>query len=381
VKPPVDLSPSARNDSSAGDTLTTNTDKATETSIRARSSMRQVAKRAGVAMSSVSRVLSGHPDVSRAMRQRVLAAVEELNYQPDLLAQSLRRRETLSVGFVIGDIANPLLADIVKGAETVLQEAGYSVLLTNSLGDSNVELANLRVLEQRRVDGLILSLANEDHEPTWHLLERLVTPIVIVDRDVPASLQASRALSNHAQGMEDAIAHLLELGHRKIGLILGNPTRPARERRLALERAYERAGLPPTYRIIEGEFSVEHGERGARELLDDPEPPTAIIAGGNQMTIGALRVISDRGIELGSALSFVGCDDVHVTELYQPPISVVRRDTEELGRVAAALLLAQMSRTEESDEPAPPPPVEDVLLPTEYVRRASCAPSLVSSRR
>jgi LacI family transcriptional regulator len=336
--------------------------------------MREVAERAGVAMSSVSRVLSGHPDVSRAMRQRVLAAVEELHYQPDLLAQSLRRRETFSAGFVMGDIGNPLLADIVKGAETVLQDAGYSVLLTNSLGDSDIEFANLRVLEQRRVDGLILSLANEDHEPTLRLLERLEIPIVVVDRDVAPSLRASRALSDHAHGMEEAVAHLLELGHRRIGLILGPPTRPARERRLAFERVFTRHGLPATFMIVEGRYSVEHGERTTRELLDRADPPTAIIAGGNQMMIGALRVISERGIALGSELSFVGCDDVYLTELYAPPISVVRRDTEELGRVAASLLLARMGRTDEDGDPAPPPPVEDVLLPTEYVRRASCVP-------
>ncbi len=343
-----------------------------ESSRRTRSSMREVAEHVGVAISSVSRVLSGHPDVSRAMRQRVLAAVEELHYQPDLLAQSMRRRQTFSVGFVIGDIANPLLADIVKGAETVLQEAGYSVLLTSSLGDSEVELANLRVLEQRRVDGLILSLANEDHEPTFLQLERLDTPIVVVDRDVPTSLNASRALSDHARGMEDAVEHLLELGHRRIGLILGQPTRPARERRLALERVFARRGLARTFTMVEGRFSVEYGERGARELLDRVDPPTAIIAGGNQMTIGALRVISKRGIEVGSALSFVGCDDVHLTELYAPPISVVRRDNEELGRVAAALLLARMGPPAEDGDPVPALPAEDVLLPTEYVRRASC---------
>jgi LacI family transcriptional regulator, galactose operon repressor len=128
-----------------------------------RSSMRQVAEMAGVAMSSVSRVLSGHPDVSPAMRERVMEAVERLGYEPDLLAQSLRRKATRSVGFVVGDISNPLLAEITLGAETTLREAGYSMLLTNSENDPALDASHVRLLMQRRVDGLMLSLASEDH--------------------------------------------------------------------------------------------------------------------------------------------------------------------------------------------------------------------------
>ena len=130
---------------------------------RGRASMRDVAARAGVAMSSVSRVLSEHPDVSPVMRERVRRAVDELEYKPDILAQSLRRRKTHTVGFVVGDISNQLFADIVKGAETTLRDAGYAMLLTNSEGDPDLDAAYVRLFEQRRTDGLILSLAREDH--------------------------------------------------------------------------------------------------------------------------------------------------------------------------------------------------------------------------
>ncbi|HLB03886.1 MAG TPA: LacI family DNA-binding transcriptional regulator, partial [Gaiellaceae bacterium] len=126
--------------------------------------MREVADLAGVAMSSVSRVLSNHPDVSPSMRERVLLAVEELGYKPNLLAQGLRRRETLSVGFVVGDISNPLLARIVMGAEAALREGGYSMLLTNSEGNPDLDAEHVLLFEQRRVDGLMLSTASEGHE-------------------------------------------------------------------------------------------------------------------------------------------------------------------------------------------------------------------------
>ena len=151
-----------------------------------RASMREVAALADVAISSVSRVLSGHPDVSAAMRERVLDAVRRLEYEPDFLAQSLRRGETRSVGFVLADISNPLMADIVLGAEAELRGAGYSLLLMNSESDPAEDVAHVRFFLGRRVDGLILSLAN-DEDPA--LLELLA--------QVPVDRKSTRLNSSH----------------------------------------------------------------------------------------------------------------------------------------------------------------------------------------
>jgi LacI family transcriptional regulator len=327
--------------------------------------MREVAELAGVGMSSVSRVLSNHPDASKEMRARVMEAVERLGYKPNLLAQSLRRQETLSVGFVVGDISNPLLAEIVSGAETTLREAGYSMLLTDSENRPELDAEHIHLLEQRRVDGLILSTAKEGYEPTLDVLRGLEIPIAVVDRELPPEVHASRALSDHRRGVGDAVRHLLRLGHRRIGLIVGQPVRPSTERRRALELVYEEEGLEPTYTVLADSFTAAHGEQATRWLLELPHPPTAIIVGGNQLLLGSLRVISGRGIELGRDLSFVACDDVAVTELYQPPIAVVRRDNMALGRAAAELLLRRMRG---EAEPA------ELVLPTEFVPRRSCGP-------
>ena len=327
--------------------------------------MREVAERAGVAMSSVSRVLSGHPDVSPAMSEKVMRAVQELDYQPDILAQSLRRRETLSVGFVVGDISNPLLSEIVTGAESTLQTKGYSMLLTNSLGDPVLEKEHITLLSQRRVDGLVISMVDETNPGTLGKLQELEIPVVVLDRNLPSELPASRVLSDHRSGMKAAALHLLELGHRRIGRIAGAAMRPTLERRAGLEAALVEYGLPPTYTADEGVFSDEHGVAAMRRLLDLPEPPTAIIAGGNQVMLGALRVVSERRLALGRDLSFVGCDDIAITDLYQPPVAVVRRDNYAMGRAAAELLLARLR------DGAPP---SDVVLPTEFVARPSCGP-------
>lgn len=331
-----------------------------------RSSMREVAELAGVAMSSVSRVLSDHPDVSPAMRERVMAAVERLGYQPDLLAQSLRRRATRSAGFVVGDISNPLLAEITQGAETALRESGYSMLLTNSENDPELDARHIRLLEQRRVDGLLLSLAAEDSTATLDVLRRTETPVVLIDRELGAGVAASAVLSDHRAGMRAAVAHLLDLGHRRIGLIAGQPVRPTRERALAFEETYRERGLSATYQVLEGALSPEHGRRATRRLLESAEPPTAIVAGGNQLLVGALQELVDRGARLGEGgLSLVSCDEISLTELFSPAIAVVRRDNRELGRQAAQLLLRHL---EGEGEP------ETVVLPTEFVPRPSCAP-------
>ena len=309
---------------------------------RGRASMREVADRAGVAMSSVSRVLSGHPDVSPAMSEKVMEAVAELDYQPDILAQSLRRRETLSVGFVVGDISNPLFAEIVVGVESTLHTNGYSTLLTNSLGDPLLEAAHIALLSHRRVDGLVISVLDETHPEALARLSDLDIPVVVLDRNLPPDIPVSRVLSDHRTGMKAAALHLLDLGHRRIALIGGSGVRPALERRAGLEEAFAARNLPPTYTLDEGSFSVEHGAAAMRDLLDLPEPPTAVIAGGNQLMLGALQVVSERGVTLGSDLSFVGCDDIAITDLFQPAVAVVRRDNFAMGRTAAELLLGRL---------------------------------------
>jgi LacI family transcriptional regulator len=326
--------------------------------------MREVAELAGVAMSSVSRVLSQHPDASEAMRARVMAAAEELGYQPDLLAQSLRRRETRTIGFAVGDIFNPLFAEIVSAAETRLREAGYAMLLTNSEGRPELDAVHIGLLHQRRVDGLIVSVSDEKNEKTLEALARMEVPVVVLDRQVEIA-GVLHVNTDHQPGMRHAVGHLLDLGHRNIAMITGQPLRPTNDRQAALEACFAERSLPRTYRILQGTYSVEYGGRATAELLALPDPPTAIIAGGNQLMLGAVRVLHARGIRLGRELSFVGCDDIPISELYDPPIAVVRRDNAAMGRCAADLILRALPD---------PDYLADILLPAEFIARPSCGP-------
>jgi LacI family transcriptional regulator len=229
------------------------------------------------------------------MRERVQHVVEQLGYETHFLAQSLRRGATLSVGFSLSDIANPVIAQFVRGAETALREAGYSLLVMNAENDSAMELAHIRFLQSRRVDGLLL-LASERKRATLEALARSRIPLVVIDRDVPKRLRASMALCNHRAGMA-AVGQLLDLGHRRIALISWPlEFRPGRERLAGMQEAFAARGLPDTSVLVLGPFTPDEGEQATGELLDGADPPTAIIAGTNQILIGCLRAIARRNL-------------------------------------------------------------------------------------
>lgn len=335
-------------------------------SARRRASMREVATLAGVAISSVSRVLSGHPDVSAEMRDRVLDAVHRLEYEPDFLAQSLRRGQTLSVGFVLADISNPLMADIVLGAEAELRASGYSLVLMNSESDPAQDVAHIRFFLSRRVDGLILSLVDDADPALMDLLAQVEVPVVLVDRQLPPEVGASAVFNDHASGMADAVRHLVALGHRRIALVTGSlGVLPGRERVNALRAVAARhAGLVSTVELT-GSFSAEHGASATRAALALEDPPTAIIAGGNQILIGCLEALREAGIRPGEEISLVTCDEVPLSALHEPPIATIGRDTVGLGRTAAELLLRRLA-----GDGGP----ETVVLPTTFTPRPSCVP-------
>lgn len=304
--------------------------------------MREVARQAGVALSSVSRVLSGHAHVSEEMRARVLTAVEELGYEPNRLAQSLRQGATHTVGFVVGDISNPLFGEIALGAELALSGAGYATVLLNSMNSPGHDAAHIRLLQQRRVDGMLLSVSDETSERTLEALRRTPVPCVLIDRELPGIGEQSAVLSDHAAGMRDAVGHLARLGHRRIALIAGSlQARPTRERVRALEAATADLGLAGLVRV--GAFTAEHGAAATAELLSHPRPPTAIVAGGNQILPGVLRALGAAGRRVPADVSVVTCDHVPLVDLLSPPMSVLRRAPVEMGREAATLLLDRLS--------------------------------------
>jgi LacI family transcriptional regulator len=268
----------------------------------------------------------------------------------------------MTVGFLVANISNPLFAEIALGAETRLRAADYTMLLANA-EDSLVERAHLRLFRQRRVDGLLLSLIDESSDDAAHTLEKTAVPTVLVDRDPIKFRGSSAVLSDHATGMQMAMATLVEMGHRRIGLVNGDVrVRPGRERAAAMRRFAKRAPGVTTL-IRNGSFSAAHGEGATEVMLRTPKPPTAIIAGGNQVLVGVLRSIRKNRARVPRDLSLVTCDAVALSEFLEPPLATISRDPRLMGEVAAELLLEGIAGL----------PPRTVTLPTGFTVAGSCA--------
>ncbi len=327
--------------------------------------IKEVAEVAGVAPSSVSRALNNHPDVSPEMKARVVKAAQQLGYQPNFLAQSLRNGATRTIGFIVRDISIPVFAGIVKGAEQEFESHGYSILLTNSLQNAKLEARHIEVLCQRRVDGLILSLQSEASAQTLSALHNVQVPVVLLDRELPG-FAADSVLFDHATGVHEAVAALLKRGHRRIALLVSSAeTRASRNRIQGFSLAYDKAGVPIGWgNVVEvGSTTSDAVGVAVAHLLDGAPPPTAVVAGEAQIGVALLRELRSRGLRPGRDLSIVICEDHELFRVMDPPVSVVSRDPVDMGRSAAQLLLRRLA------DSAAPPACE--LLPTSFLPRAT----------
>jgi LacI family transcriptional regulator len=310
-----------------------------------RPSLREVAHAAGVAVSSASRVISGHPDVSDEMRQRVLAAVDELGYDQNLLWQSLRSGTTQTIGMIVRDISSQFWAEIALGAEQRLQEAGYSMLLANSRGEVGFDPGGIRLLNQRRVDGMIVAPNDPEDAETVAALGRLRIPIVTVDRELPGHLRAGSVYVDHAAAMHDAARLLMVCGHRRVGFVAPpERLRPTLEGSKGLRAAVE--GTTTEVVIMPGPFTVEHGFEATARMLSATDRPTAVICASGQMFPGVLRAIRQMRMRMPDDLSLIAIDDIPLLAEIVPSIAMINRQPGQIGREAASILLDMLDGAE-----------------------------------
>ncbi len=332
-----------------------------------RTTIRDVAQAAGVALGTASRVINRHAKVAPATRERVEAAIAQLGYAPHQLAQSMRRGSTHTVGIMVRDITVPAFASFVRAAQETLQQAGYVLLITCSENQRERELEILRLLDRRRVDGLIMNTAIEGDPALTAARTAMHLPIVMLERQNVEP--ADSVLLAHYDGMRQALDHLFGMGHRRVGLVTGNPTVYAgRERIRGYEATHAAHGVPLDRALIRAQdFSGESAFRETVSLLGLPDRPTAIVAGGIAMLEGVLRAIRAHGLRVPEDISLIGNADSELAQLSIPPITIVRWDYARLGEISARLLLDRFSG---AAGPAP----RSILQPSEFVVRGSCAP-------
>ncbi|MFI7209384.1 LacI family DNA-binding transcriptional regulator [Micromonospora aurantiaca (nom. illeg.)] len=325
-----------------------------------------VARRAGVSPATVSRVLNGRASVDPDMAARVRQAAQDLDYRPNAVARSLRRSRTSLWAVIISDIGNPFFTSMVRGVEDVAQEAGFSVVLCNGDEDPEKEARYVAAALAERMAGVIISSSGRPA-----LISRLVQariPVVAIDRQ-PRGVEVDTVLVDNTHGAEQATAHLVGSGYRRIACITG-PRRisTAMQRLRGYQRALKASGRQTTEDLIRyADFREEGGYRAMASLLETAEPPDAVFAANNLMTVGALECLVDNGIGVPDPFGIVGFDDIPWAHLVRPSLSTVAQPTYDLGRTAATLLVERIA------DPAKAP--STVVLHTELRVRDSSAPS------
>ncbi|MBX6763395.1 MAG: LacI family DNA-binding transcriptional regulator [Rubrobacteraceae bacterium] len=327
-----------------------------------RTTLRDVAREAGVSIKTVSRVINGEREVNPKTAARVSEVANRLGYRPNELARSLKGRRTRTIGLMIADISNPFYAALARAVEEVARSRGYAMILCASSEDPEIEREYVEVLSGRRVDGLLLVPAPGDGD---HLREEQEAGLPIVAIDRPAeSLRTDVVMVQNAAGTRKAIEHLISHGHRRIAFI-GDDKRlhTTRKRLQGYLEATKAAGLQDIYRL--GCGTAPAAEDAVLELLGAPESPTAIFAGNNLITVGVLEAISHARLHIPHDIALAGFDDFPLASALHPHLTLVRQPVEELGRRAAELLF---DRLEGKGSPSP----SRIVLPTRLVVRESC---------
>ena len=330
---------------------------------RSRPTMREVAALAKVSIKTVSRVVNGESGVSPKLSRQVLAAAERLSYRHNLTASSLRRSggRTASIGVVVEDVANPFSAALNRAIEDVAVERGVLVLAGSSDEDPDRERRLVSAFASRRVDGLIIQPSSLDH--SYLLMERKAgTGIVFVDRP-PAFFDADSVVTDNAAGVRRGVRHLVAHGHRRIGYLGDMHTiATAAERHRGYLEALADEEIEPDERLVRLDLKgIERAEAAAIELLGQPNPPTALFAGQNLITIGAFRALRQLGLHRRVAL--IGFDDILLADLLEPGITVVAQDPAAIGRTAAQLLFRRLDGDRS--------PSEHPIVPSRMITRGS----------
>jgi DNA-binding LacI/PurR family transcriptional regulator len=303
---------------------------------------RDVAERANVSTSTVSHVMNGTRVVSDELRARVLAAAQELGYEANAVARSLKTRRSHTIALITPDIGNPFFTAVERGVEDVTTAHGYSLILCNSAEDPRREERYLRMLGAQRVDGLILASAGERY-PYLDRVLQAKTAVVLLDRVLPG-LPAPAVTLDNVDAARIATRHLVSLGHRRIGMVAPRHALSSATERIAGYRMeLEVSGIPYDPELIaDGRSLLEEARVAAGALLDLPERPTALIVGNNLMTLGAVAAIEARGLRIPEDIAIVGFDDAIWADVLHPRLTTIAQPTYELGRTAADLLLRRI---------------------------------------
>ena len=307
--------------------------------------MRQVAAQAGVSAMTVSRVINESPRVSEDARGRVEAAIAELGYVPNRLARGLIRQKTSAIGVIVPDVANPFFTLVVRGAEEVAWRAGFHVILCNTQADLERERSYLEDMLAFQVEGLLIAPVGERSRPNLRVLKKNGVPFVLIDRTI-SGYDGDLVQGDSTAGAHRLVAHLTELGHRRIAMVTETAeVSTARDRVSGYRQALEDAGIEFQPELVAEASAID--PRAAHDatlaLLDLPEPPTAIFSVNNIAVVGVAEAIRERGLEIPKDIALVCFDDIEHASRFHPFLTVMAQPAETFGTIAMQLLLDRLA--------------------------------------
>ncbi|MEE8306170.1 MAG: LacI family DNA-binding transcriptional regulator [Gammaproteobacteria bacterium] len=328
--------------------------------------MSDVAARANVSKTTVSHVINETRFVEPETKQRVLQAVAELGYRPSTAARSLTTNRTETVGVIVSDSSNHFFAEVLRGIEDILRPKNYALLVCNTAEILEREAHYLDILMRQRVDGIIAAATSQ----RWDELTKVETlhiPVVFVDR-IFEGLDGPFIGVDNEQGAYLGASHIIECGHRQIGILAGfQRLSTMRERLNGFQRALREHNIPLREEwIVASALNIEGAREAMRHLLTLAERPTAVFINNNLLTLGALLALKELGLHCPEDIGIVGFDDHPWAAVSAPPLTVVRQPAGQVGRAAAEMLLALIN-DEQVAEPR-------VIMDCELVSRQSCSP-------
>ena len=325
--------------------------------------IKDVAREAGVSTATVSHVINKTRRVTDETRERVLRAIEQCGYYPNAHARSLASGRSNTLGLIISDISNPFFPELVKSIERAAFERGYDLILSNTNYEAERTSSYVQRLIERKVAGVALMTSEMDTALVGELARRRVCVVFL---DLGSAGQCmNNIVVDYDKGIEEAVAHLVALGHREIAFVGGPRHLRSAVKRLDAFRASLARHLPEASpRVSEGDFKLEGGRRAARALMEGGgEMPTAVVAANDMMALGVMQELRECGIEVPGDVSVVGFDDIAFARLAAPPLTTVCLPREELGRRAVEALIASIEHSEHTGT--------DMRITTHLVRRAS----------
>lgn len=312
--------------------------------------MSEVARVAGVSQSTVSHVVNKTRRIAPETEKAVKAAIEATGYVNDGIAKSLRTGKTNSIGLAISAMSNPYFGEVVHSIEKHLSDLGYSLVLADTHDDPERELRAVRDLLAQRPAGIILAPSADPHEALRQISRRGIAT-VLLDR-VPEQLDPTQPIDavgvENTEAMSQLVQHLAGRGHRRIALISGRSgLRTSIERTEGYLLGLERSGIQPDEDLIhDGHSEAGPAAQAIKELLALPSPPTALITANNQMTIGAMRGLRELGLRVPADIGLAAFDDFEWADLFDPRLTVMAQPVEELGTLAAEMLIQRLEQPE-----------------------------------